>query len=233
MIHAILTIDDIGSENPPAIVDYLTSRGIQAVMFAVGKRVEAYPRQSAYAVEHGMVVGNHSYSHPHFSELSAEDGRAEILACERVLDDLYRTCGVPRRLRPFRFPYGDKGGAAKEALQAFLRENGFHKLRDDAIPFPFWKASGLDREVDTLWTYDFAEYNVRPGSGFTWEDVWKKLHDPRPLSGAPLFEDGARHILLLHAHDETERMVPGYYRKLIDHLLENGVVFDPPAFFDA
>ena len=40
MIHAILTIDDIASENTPAIVDYLNERGIPALMFAVGENVE-------------------------------------------------------------------------------------------------------------------------------------------------------------------------------------------------
>ena len=39
---------------------------------------------------------------------------------------------------------------------------------------------------------------------------------------------GGSHLLLLHAHDETEAMVPGYYRQLIDGLLENGVVFEKP-----
>ena len=30
--------------------------------------------------------------------------------------------------------------------------------------------------------------------------------------------------------DETEQMVPGYYKLFLDHLLENGVVFDEPKF---
>lgn len=39
-----------------------------------------------------------------------------------------------------------------------------------------------------------------------------------------------RHILLLHAHGETERQLPGCCRLFIDHLLGNGMVFDEPRF---
>ena len=56
------------------------------------------------------------------------------------------------------------------------------------------------------------------------------MHDEKPEQGAVLFAQGGRHILLLHAHDETEQMLPEYYRLFIDHLLEHGVVFDDPKF---
>ncbi len=35
--------------------------------------------------------------------------------------------------------------------------------------------------------------------------------------------------MLLHAHDETEELVPEYYRHFIDYLLEQGVIFDDPG----
>ena len=49
-------------------------------------------------------------------------------------------------------------------------------------------------------------------------------------STLPLLADGGHHILLLHAHDETEALAPGYWRGFIDRLLEAGVTFDEPAF---
>ena len=228
MIQAVLTIDDIASRNTPAIVDYLREKGIRAVMFAVGTHVEKYYSQALYAVQKGMIVGNHSDTHPAFSGLTLEKGIGEIERCEAVLDRLYRDAGVPRAVRPFRFPYGDKGGENRAALQRFLAEKGFHKLKDDRIPYPYWKERGLDRDIDTFWTFDFAEYQIRPGSGFTLDQVWDRIHGSN--QGAPLLADGGRHILLLHAHDETEEMVPGYYRLLIDHLLDQGVVFMEPEF---
>lgn len=231
MIHAILTIDDIASRNTPAIVDYLNEKGITALMFAVGENVERYYENAVYALQHGMIVGNHSYSHPAFSEITFEEAKAEIEKNEAVLDRLYKDAGVERKYRPFRFPYGNKGGANKEKLQAYFREKGFNKLKDDKIPYPYWKEVGLDKDIDTFWTFDFAEYNIRPNSGFTVEDVWNRIYGKDPGVGVKLLEDGGYHFLLLHAHDETDEMVPGYYKQFIDCLLENGVTFDVPAFW--
>ncbi len=230
MIHAILTIDDIASANTPAIVDYLNDKGITALMFAVGVNIERYYDNAVYALQHGMIVGNHSYSHPAFSELTLEEAKAEIEKNEALLDRLYKDAGVKRKYRPFRFPYGNRGGANEEALQEYFLENGFHKLKDTQIPYRWWKESRLDRNIDTLWTFDFEEYRIRPNSGFTVYDVWKRIEDPSPASGAPIFGDPGSHILLLHAHDETDALVPGYYRLFIDRLLEGGVIFDVPKF---
>ncbi len=230
MIQALLTMDDIPSGNTRAIVDYLNEAGIPAIMFAVGEKAEKNPEPVIYALQHGMVVGNHSYSHPHFSELSPEEGIREIEKTEAVLNRIYDQAGVRRAYRPFRFPYGDKGGSHREALQKYLRENGFSKVNDTRIPYAWWRQQGLDRDIDTLWTFDFAEYNIRPGSGFTIDDVWKRVRDPAPASGAALYAPEGRHILLFHAHDETDELVPGYYRLLLNDLKQNGVEFIKPDF---
>ena len=232
MIKAILTIDDVASKNTPAIVDYLTEKKIPAILFAYGRNLARYPEYGVYALSHGLILGNHSYTHPHFSEISLEEGIQEIERCENLLNDVYRQAGIRRRHRPFRFPYGDKGGANQAALQQYLREQGFSKVRDTQISYPWWKEQGLDRDIDTLWTFDFAEYQIRPNSGFTMDDVMKRICDPAPKNGAPLLAENSRHILLLHAHDETEELVPEYYRKLIGYLLDHGVEFEKPEFME-
>ncbi len=230
MKRAILTIDDVPSNNTRAIVDYLNEKDITAVMFAQGDRLERMPENAIYALQHGMILGNHSYSHPNFSALTIEESREEMEKCEEQLERVYKMAGVERKYRPFRFPYGDKGGQNKDALQEFLKQKGFDKLDDSQIPYTWWKESGLDKDIDTLWTFDFAEYNIRKGSGFTLGDVFKRINDPSPASGAAILADGGYHIILLHAHDETEEMVPEYYRRFIEYLLEHGVTFDRPQF---
>ena len=230
MNTAILTIDDIASRNTPAIVDCLTEKGIQAVMFATGMNVEKYYDEAKYALRQGMIVGNHSYSHPAFSQLSMEEAVEEIEKCEAVLEKLYRDSGVERVWRPFRFPYGDKGGEKKAALQQYFREKGFHKLDDRQITYPWWKENGLDRDIDTLWTSDFEEYRIPWNDGFTKESVLEKMHNPAPQSGAALFGKDHAHIILTHAHDETDALWPRYYREMIDEALKNGLVFQKPKF---
>ena len=231
MIKALLTIDDIASKNTPALVDFLVSRSIPALMFAVGANVQRYHDEAVYALKKGFTVGNHSYSHPFFSELGMKEAGCEIEKCEEMLDGLYREAGVERKYRPFRFPYGDKGGDNKDALQKLLKDMGLDKVKDDEICYPWWKDMGLDRDVDTFWTYDFEEYRVRPDSDFTFEDVMKKMDCSDPETGAVLFEENARHILLLHAHDETEELVPKYYEQMLSVLIERGVRFIRPEFF--
>ena len=133
MNSALLTIDDIASKNTPAIVDYLKEKGIKPIFFATGENVERYYEEALYVIKNGMIVGNHSYSHPAFSSLTWEECLEEIEKCEAVLNTLYCDGGVERVFRPFRFPYGDKGGANKDALQNYFKEKGFHKVNDTHI----------------------------------------------------------------------------------------------------
>ena len=230
MIKAVLTIDDIASNNTPAIVDYLNEKGIKCVMFAWGAMVESHYDAALYALKNGIIVGNHSYSHPNFSKLSLDECIEEIEKNEQILNELYEKAGVVRKYRPFRFPYGDKGGANKDALQRYLAEKGFDKLSDSHIPYEWWKEKGLDKDIDTFWTFDLAEYNIRKGSGFTADDVLKRIYDSSPSEGASILAPDGGHIILLHAHDETEELVPGYYKQFLDILLENGVTFTEPKF---
>ena len=230
MNTALLTIDDFSSKNTPAMVDYLKEKGIRPIFFATGQKVEQFYEEAVYAVKNGMIVGNHSYSHPAFSTLTLEECVSEIEKCEQVLEKLYKDSGVERVYRPFRFPYGDKGGNNKEALQAYFREKGFHKVKDTQIAYSWWKENNLNTDIDTFWTFDFEEYVIRPGSGYTKEFVLNKMHDANPKSGAVLFAENHRHIILLHAHDETEELLPEYYKLFMNHLLEQGLTFDEPEF---
>lgn len=230
MNSAILTIDDFSSANTPAMVDYLKEKQITAIFFATGADVELFYEEAIYALKNGMIVGNHSHSHPGFSSLTYEECVGEIEKCEQILDKLYKDSGVERVYKPFRFPYGDKGGNNKNALQSYLRDKKFHKVDDTFITYDWWKENSLDTDIDTFWTFDFEEYLIRPDSGYTKDFVWQKMHDENPKSGAVLFAENNKHIILLHAHDETEQMLPRYYQLFIDHLLENGLVFENPRF---
>lgn len=104
MNSALLTIDDFSSKNTPEIVDYLNEKGIKAIFFATGQNVEQYYEEALYAVKNGMVVGNHSYSHPAFSALSVEECIREMEKCENILAQLYQDAGMERTVKPFRFP---------------------------------------------------------------------------------------------------------------------------------
>lgn len=230
MNTAILTIDDIASKNTPAIVDYLKEKGIQAIMFAEGARVERFYEEALYAVKNGMIIGNHSYSHPAFSSISLEEAIKDIEKCEAVLDKLYADAGVERKYRPFRFPYGDKGSEKHDALQKHFRENGFHKVEDTQIMYPWWKEYGMDKDIDTFWTFDFEEYRLQYDDSFSIDAIWQKMNNANPQSGAALFGENQHHLILLHAHDETDVIFPQYYKEFIDRCLDRGLQFEAPRF---
>ena len=143
---------------------------------------------------------------------------------------MYQDANVERKYRPFRFPYGDKGGANKLALQAYLSQRGFHKVDDHHIPYEWWREHHLDKDIDTFWTFDFEEYRIQYDETFTRESVWAKLDDPNPRIGAALYGENQRHIVLMHAFDETDAIWPGYYRELLDELQRHGITMDKPSF---
>lgn len=229
-IKSYLTIDDITSKNTKALVDYLCAKGIQAVLFAWGERIEEYYDVAIYALKKGMIIGNHSYSHPNFSALSIEDGIAEIEKCEEIIDKLYIDAGIARPCKLYRFPYGDKGGVNKEVYQEYLKKKGFCKLDDRDINMPWWNEHGLDKDIDTFWTFEFEEYNIRPGSDFTKEDVMALIDEYFGEIENGTIDRASRQFILIHDHDETEELVPGYYKLFIDEVISRGVSFDSPAF---
>lgn len=230
MNTALLTIDDFASRNTPALVDYLTEKGICPILFGWGEMIEKHYDEALYAVKKGFIVGNHSYSHPHFSELTTQQAIEEVEKCEAVLNKLYCDAGVERTWRPFRFPYGDKGGNNKDALQQYFREHGFHKVDDRHIPYTWWKESACYKDIDTFWTFDFEEYRLAWNDGFTYASIQAKMQNPAPVQGAALYGENQRNILLLHDHAETDAVLPGYYRLFIEDMLKNGIVFDEPRF---
>ncbi len=232
MVKTYLTIDDITSDNTKAIIDYLAQIGVQAVLFAWGERVEANYEAALYALKKGMIIGNHSYSHPHFSELSLEEGIAEIEKCEAILDKLYQDAGVKRVYRPFRFPYGDKGGENKESYQKYFKEHGFSKLDDRGITVYGWKENGLDQDIDTYWTFDFEEYKIRKDSEVTKEDIMARIDAVFTMIENGAVEPESQQLFLLHAHDETEELVPEYYKIFVDEVIKRGVTFVNPAFIN-
>ena len=239
MITAFLTIDDIATPNTPAIMDFLASKAIQPVMFCWGHMVERYRQQAVYAAKHGAILQNHSYSHPQFSTLSFEEAVQEIEKNEQILASLYAEAGVARPFKLFRFPYGDQGGANSGKLQEYLHAHGFCQLESSAISPQSYAAAGFSENqaanADILWTFDFAEYTIRPGKSVTIADSLARAEKAFPAPQEPVPQNGcapdgscAQHIILIHDHVETEQMQAGYFRLLIETLLSHGVRFVPP-----
>ena len=73
----------------------------------------------------GFDLGSHSYSHPDFSAISAEQMKAEITHADDMLRPVLTANG--RKLEFFRFPYNHTGEtkAKHDTVAAFLKSHGY------------------------------------------------------------------------------------------------------------
>ncbi len=230
MTRAILTMDDGASSNTVRYVAFLNSLHISPLMFFWGERLESAYEQGIKALQMGAVAGNHSYSHPHFSDLSFAQCVAEIEKQEALLNRLYQDAGIARSHKLFRFPYGDKGGKHAPMLQQYLMDQGFSRLEDSGVTYPWYRENGLRQDMDVFWTFDLKEYRMHNEEEFTLNHIYRHMEDPHPLQGGSLQDSGSLQIILIHDHPETEAKCPGYFKTLIRRLLKIGVVFENPDF---
>ncbi|MDD2649004.1 MAG: polysaccharide deacetylase family protein [Eubacteriales bacterium] len=231
MSKAILTIDDAPTKLTPKIIDYLSAKGITPVINFIGCEVDKHFDEAVYVAKNGIVIGNHSFTHPNFSELELSECRDEIEKTEHAIDGVYKAAGAEIAHRVFRFPYGDKGGAREAQIQKMLRDEfGFERLDDSEVLFPYWKENHLDTDINMHWSFDFLEYELSWMNGFTWDTIVSRIHDSKPEMGSYLLDNSSVNIVLMHDMEETEAFLSGYYEKLIDYALSQGVEFIKPRF---
>lgn len=120
--YVALSFDDGPSVYTKKIVDILTEGQAAASFLFVGKNVEHFPDEVAYASGKGMAVGNHSWDHSQLTALSDQDRRENLARTNRLLEDI---TGLPVTL--FRPPYGATdaavSGTAKELNMKLLLWN--------------------------------------------------------------------------------------------------------------
>lgn len=230
MNQAYLTIDDGPTIHTRGIIDYLKKKNITPILFFCGTSVKLAREDGIYAIRQGSIVGNHSYTHPGFSQLSYEECIEEIELQEKEVNALYEEAGVERKYKLFRFPYGDKGGDNKERLQEYLQLNGFCRIDDSKVNYPWYAEQGLNKDYDVLWTYDFGEYQLGPESDFIFDDIINNIHNESPTHRGPMLGNNIFNIILIHDHLATEEFHPGYFKELIDYITERGVEFVTPSF---
>jgi len=135
-----LTFDDlpaVGTTNPTeaktinhAILQSLERHKVPATGFVVEKGVQSVGEIDGKEilwqwVQHGYDLGNHSYSHPDFNELTIEQMEQEVVLGEKTISEVLRKVGkVPRY---FRFPMNHTGetAAKHDAIASFLTNRGY------------------------------------------------------------------------------------------------------------
>ncbi|MFT3828810.1 MAG: polysaccharide deacetylase family protein [Opitutaceae bacterium] len=236
---AFLTIDDGPTAATGRKLEYLTSRGIPAVLFCTGQAVERHRELALDAIRRGFVIANHSHGHPFFSRIAVDACCDEIRRTDTIIDALYVEAGVPRPAKFFRFPYLDKGaltGSAvlatpstegatrKAAIQTCLRELGYTVPPLADVRWP----GELARDADWGCTYDVKEWSIAapyPGTDVrTLEDVFARMDRNAPSEALGLNAPTGDEVILLHDHVETDEI----FEAIVARLEAKGLRFALP-----
>ncbi|MGW0491322.1 polysaccharide deacetylase family protein [Streptomyces olivaceus] len=97
-----LTFDDGPSGSTQALLNALRQNGLRATMFNQGQYADQNPSLVRAQVDAGMWVGNHSYTHPHMTQLGQAQMDSEISRTQQAVANAGG--GTPKLFRP---PYGE------------------------------------------------------------------------------------------------------------------------------
>lgn len=239
MKQAYLTIDDGPSEYRKQRVDILRKYGIQAIWFGVGTYLLERKDEALYTIRNGGVIGNHSYSHPHFSQLTLEECYKQIKETDDIINELYNEIKQERPIKAFRFPYGDKGvekgfynlnytkdeAERVKAIQGFLKELGYHIYEFSDISYGYYEKLKVAAHVDWYWTYDAMEWctfqEKSPYGIKTLNDVIDLMDIDLPEQWMGLNNNQSNEIIVIHDHDQTIDL----FEPIIKAILQKEITF--------
>lgn len=136
-----LTFDDGPSNaHTPALLAALRQSGLRATMFNEGQYAAAYPAQVRAEADAGMWIGNHSYSHPHLTQLGQAQMDSEVARTQQAIAGAGG--GTPRLFRP---PYGETNGT----LQAVEAKYGLRQVIWD-VDSQDWNGASTDAIVQAV-----------------------------------------------------------------------------------
>ena len=128
-----LTFDD--GPHPdftPPLLDLLAEYDVKASFFLIGQQIERHPELARRIVQEGHVLGNHSYSHPHFERLTLNEQFEQIRHTEELLSSID---GHQKHM--FRPPRG-------------------------VLPLPMVIRCLRERRRICIWSYDTHDYSRKP-----------------------------------------------------------------------
>lgn len=234
---AYLTIDEFPSQDGKEKIDYLYSKNIPAILFSRGEFLEKRPKHALHAVKKGFVLGNHSYSHPNFREISLEEAYRQIKRTDDLIDTVYDRADIKRPGRVFRFPYLDRGDSKERVgeLQDYLRDLGYRKPGFEGINYHWYEEEGLNDYIDVDCTFDTMDYSVfeeEPLFGIdSLDKVLERMDEDVPEGRRGLNYPDSNEIIMIHDYPFTDRELANkIFFRAIAKLLAKGIRFELPVF---
>lgn len=127
--QVIFTFDGgAGNESAQKILEALAKHEVRGTFFLTGKWVESNRELAQKIASQGHEIFNHTYSHPHLTQLSESEINEELTKTEKLIFEYTSRTSKPY-LRP---PYGDRN---EFVLNAASR-SGYQSV--------YWTADALD-----------------------------------------------------------------------------------------
>lgn len=111
-----------GNEDTGQLIEILGEHNIQATFFVVGEWAEKYPESVKQLSDAGHEVMNHSSTHPHMPQLSAEQMISEVKQCNEKIKAI-----TGKEPTLFRCPFGDYD----DAVVGTMRSIGMYTIQWD------------------------------------------------------------------------------------------------------
>jgi peptidoglycan/xylan/chitin deacetylase (PgdA/CDA1 family) len=158
---AALTFDDgPHPEHTPRLLDVLDCFQVRATFFMVGEAALNQP-ELVKRVAATHVIGNHSWDHPVFPQISGRDRRRQLRACAAAI--------APYGSRLFRPPHGAQSrGSRLDTWLLGYRSIGWNVDAED------WMPRGAD------WMAERLLHNTGPGSIVLLHDAIFRSLQPVP-----------------------------------------------------
>ncbi len=215
-----LTIDDAPSEDFKNKVDFLLEKNIPAIFFCEGQKLEKRPDDVVYALKKRFVIGNHSYNHIDFRELSMEHAKKEITNTEKIIEDLYKKAGVVKKHKYFRFPMFKM----KPEQQDLLKKLGYELPFKNTLYNRLSKGGHLYDFMCTFDTFDWAYKEKNPKFGITTKrKLFERIENPSEKSGLD-YNSSSAELIMMHDHPEIKEV----FKPIINKFLEKGLKFKLP-----
>ncbi len=150
------TFDD--GPNPdytPQFMEIFQAYGGHATFYVIGERVDQHPELAHSIHEGGHELGNHTWTHPHMTELSVEERGIEL---ERTAERIVQITGA--RPTTFRPPYLD----VDEALLELTASSNCYTIGAMNLSANDWEQPGVD------WILDHTRNCIYGGSILLFHD---------------------------------------------------------------
>lgn len=143
-----ITLDGTwGADYTDRILEILRDNEVKITFFFAGYWLEKYPEMVKKIASEGHEIENHSYTHPHFNQLSNQEIEKEVSSTSKLIEDL--TGKKPRFFRP---PFGEYNNNVIKKIS----EMGYQVIQW-SIDSHDWKEPGVDHIVKQLLKADSGD----------------------------------------------------------------------------